>query len=78
MASTRSHLLRIFQKQVEYLVPVKASLNEFQRLQFMRDDYVRVGIEKRSDKTMAGSRITDEQAIGFNVTKKFSVPPALP
>jgi hypothetical protein len=43
----------------------------------MRDDDPGMGIEKRSDQAVAGSRVTDKHAIGLYAVEKFRIAPVL-
>jgi hypothetical protein len=78
VAATRcGHFFGIFQKQVKYLIPAKTMLKKNERVHFMCDDHPWMGIQQGPDQTMAGSWITDENAIRSDISKKFGIPTAL-
>ena len=62
---------------MEYLLPAKTALKQFQSVQFVRNDDVWMGIEQGADQTMPCPRITDEHAVGSDIAKEFGASPTL-
>jgi hypothetical protein len=62
---------------VKYLIPAKTMLKKNERIHFMRDDHPWMGIQQGPDQTMAGSGITDKNAIRSDISKKFDIPTVL-
>jgi len=62
---------------MKYLIPAETMLEKVQGIHFVRNDDIRMGIEKRSNKAMAAPGITDENTIRSDIAKEFGIPTAL-
>src|SRR6185369_7191597 len=57
---------RIFQQQIKNLAAIETGADEFEHVELVRDDYVRMRVEQRTDQAMAAARVAEKHAKSFD------------